>query len=162
MCHSKTSYAFIFCLALFSLSFAWSQTPGLSYQAVIADNDNALLASTEIDFRFTIKDGDDILLFQELMTLTTDAYGMVSTSIGTGLGTLNAGTSFSLLSWDGTVKSLAIEVDIPNDGTGFVTLDEQQILYLPALGSQGLQGVQGDIGPQGPVGADGVAGATGP
>jgi hypothetical protein len=87
---------------------------------------------------------------------------MVSTSIGTGLGTLNAGTSFSLLSWDGTVKSLAIEVDIPNDGTGFVTLDEQQILYLPALGSQGLQGVQGDIGPQGPVGADGVAGATGP
>ena len=59
------------------------------------------------------------MLFQELMALTTDVNGMVSTSIGTGIGTLNAGTSFSSLSWDGTAKSLAIEVDIPNDGAGF-------------------------------------------
>ena len=129
------------------------QTPGLSYQAVIANTENTPIVSTEIDFRFTINDADDNVLFHELMALTTDAYGMVSTSIGTGIGTLSDGTSFSLLSWDGTAKSLAIEVDIPNDDAGYVTLDEQQILYLPALGSQGPQGLTGAAGADG---SDGV------
>jgi hypothetical protein len=167
MYHSKTSYLFIFCLVFFSMSLALSQTPGLSYQAVIADSENTPVVSTEIDFRFTIKDGNDNVLLQELMMLTTDAYGMVSTSIGTGVGTLNAGSSFSSLSWDGTAKSLAIEVDIPNDDTGFVTLDVQQILYLPALGPQGLQGLQGvqgekgDTGDQGPQGVQGLQGIQG-
>jgi hypothetical protein len=44
---------------------------------------------------------------------------------------------------------------------GFVTLDVQQILYLPALGPQGLQGDTGVQGPQGPAGADGAVGADG-
>ena len=156
---------FAFCLLIPTCLLG--QTPGLSYQAVIANIENTPVVSTEIDFRFTINDADDNVLFQELMALTTDVNGMVSTSIGTGIGTLNAGTSFSSLSWDGTAKSLAIEVDIPNDGAGFVTLDEQQILYLPALGPQGprglqgLQGIQGETGPAGANGADGADGSDG-
>lgn len=164
MYSSNTSFAFVFCFAFFSSPFAWSQTHGLSYQAVIANSENAPVVSTEIDFRFTINDADDNVLFQESMALTTDAYGMVSTSIGTGIGTLNAGTNFSSLSWDGTAKSLLIEVDIPDDDTGFVTLDEQQILYLPALGPQGPQGLTGaagEDGAQGPRGFQGLAGADG-
>ena len=143
------SHLFLVFVYSFLRNVLLCQTPGLSYQALIANSENAPVVSTEIDFRFTINDADGNMLFQELMALTTDAYGMVSTSIGTGFGTLNAGTNFSSLSWDGTAKSLSIEVDIPNDGTGFVTLDEQQILYLPALG------------PQGPAGDNGADGADG-
>ena len=59
---------------------------------------------------------------------------------------------------------MSIEVDIPNDGTGFVTLDEQQILYIPAMGPQGMQGpqgIQGLKGDTGDAGADGVDGVDG-
>ena len=150
---SKFSLIFTFCITLFSFSFAWSQTPGLSYQAVITDTENAPLVNTNLNFQFTINDGNNAPLFTELISLSTDAYGMVSTSIGTDP---SSATNFSSLIWDGTAKSLAIEVDFM-DGNGYVPLDEQHILYLPATG---LQGEKGDKGDPGADGEDGVGIST--
>ena len=157
---SKFSLIFTFCITLFSFSFAWSQTPGLSYQAVITDTENAPLVNTNLNFQFTINDGNNAPLFTELISLSTDAYGMVSTSIGTDP---SSAANFSSLIWDGTAKSLAIEVDFL-DGNGYVPLDEQHILYLPATGLQGEKGDKGDpgeTGPTGPAGADGAQGEAG-
>ena len=150
---SKFSLIFTFCITLFSFSFAWSQTPGLSYQAVITDTENAPLVNTDLNFRFTINDGNNTPLFTELISLSTDAYGMVSTSIGTDP---SSAANFSSLIWDGTAKSLAIEVDFL-DNNGYVPLDEQHILYLPATG---LQGEKGDKGDPGADGEDGVGIST--
>lgn len=154
----KFSIIFTFCITLFSFSFAWSQTPGLSYQAVITDTENAPLVNTDLNFRFTINDGNNTPLFTELISLSTDAYGMVSTSIGTDP---SSAANFSSLIWDGTAKSLAIEVDFL-DNNGYVPLDEQHILYLPATGLQGEKGDKGDPGADGEDGMQGIQGPEGP
>ena len=51
----KVPSVLIIVFALFFSQMISSQTPGLSYQALIANSDNVPVVSTEIDFRFTME-----------------------------------------------------------------------------------------------------------
>ena len=117
--------------------FVWSglqgQTPGLSYQAVIYDADGKAVADQDVQLKFTISSSsDNNELYTETISATTDPSGMVAVTIGTASSTAE---NFKYLSWDGTPKTLKVELST-DDGTNFHELSENEILYLPqAVGS---------------------------
>lgn len=126
----------IVCL-LFGLSCIQAQTPGLSYQAVIHDGDNAVVANQNVQLKFTInRSSDDSELYAETISTTTDVSGMVAVTVGTAS---SSAENFKALSWDGTPKKLKIELST-DGGSAFYELGEQEILYLPqAVDSSGEQ-----------------------
>ncbi|NCG03980.1 MAG: hypothetical protein GWO82_01455, partial [Bacteroidetes bacterium] len=130
----------------------YAQTPGISYQAVVLDTNvnqmsapgynigNQPLVNSNINLQFSVSDQIDGLLFVEEQTgISTDNYGMFSTTIGVGIGTSSVGL-FEEICWDGTPKFLKIEIDMPGDEQGYKLLDEQLILYLPSLDKRYITG----------------------
>lgn len=104
------------------------QTPGLSYQAVIYDADGKAVASQSAQLKFTIhKSSDNSELYAETIATTTDANGMVAVTIGTATASAE---NFKTLSWDGTPKTLTVELST-DDGANFHQLSKDEILYLP-------------------------------
>lgn len=124
---SKLTHCLGFLLCILIYSNLEAQTPGLSYQALVYDDDNNAVASQSIQLKFTIKDNTSSELYSETITETTDAHGMVAVSIGTAL---DRADDFLALSWDGTPKKLKVELST-DDGSTFHELGEQEILYLP-------------------------------
>jgi hypothetical protein len=124
-----TKLAIIVCF-LFGLSFVQAQTAGLSYQAVIYNNENEAVASQSARLKFTILDSSDgTELYREMIDANTDHNGMVTATIGTATYKAN---DFKSLSWDGTPKTLKVEMSI-DGGSSFHELSEQEILYLPQV-----------------------------
>ena len=117
--------------------FVWSglqgQTPGLSYQAVIYDADGKAVADQDVQLKFTISSSsDNNELYTETISATTDPSGMVAVTIGTASSTAE---NFKYLSWDGTPKTLKVELST-DGGSSFHQLSKNEILYLPqAVGS---------------------------
>jgi hypothetical protein len=128
---SKLTHCLGFLLCILVYSNLEAQTPGLSYQALVYDDDNKAVASQSIQLKFTIKDNTSSILYSETITETTDTHGMVAVSIGTALNKANA---FLALSWDGTPKTLKVEVST-DSGLNFHDLSEDDILYLPQASS---------------------------
>lgn len=122
---------------LFGFSCIQAQTPGLSYQAVIYDYNNKVVANQNVQLKFTISDSsNDSELYAETIFTTTDARGMVAVTIGT---VFSSAENFKSLSWDGTAKKLKVELST-DGGSSFHQLSEQEILYLPqAVDSSGEQ-----------------------
>lgn len=117
----------IVCL-LFGLSCIQAQTPGLSYQAVIHDSNNKVVANQNVQLKFTItRSSDDSELYAETISTTTDVGGMVAVTVGTAS---SSSENFKALSWDGTPKRLKVELST-DGGSTFYELGEQEILYLP-------------------------------
>lgn len=113
---------------LFGFSCIQAQTPGLSYQAVIHDDNNEVVASRDVQLKFTISSSsDDSELYTETISTTTDTRGMVAVTIGTASASAE---NFKALSWDGTPKKLKVELST-DSGSTFHELSESEILYLP-------------------------------
>jgi len=125
---------------LFGMSFVYSQTEGINYQALILNSDEVQIPGTnvsehkiplafeDVTFRFTITLGYDIELYSELQSTVTDENGMVSLIVGEGEPIYSL---FENIIWDGTLKYLNVEIDIHSQDDGFVFLDAQKILWLP-------------------------------
>lgn len=112
----------------------WSQTDGMSYQAVILDpelqlpgvNDlNNVYNNKELAVRFTIYNADDAIEFQETHWTKTDAYGMINLVIGAGTPVQGL---FTEIFWDGTRKSLKVEIKLD---ASFEELSMQDLLFVP-------------------------------
>lgn len=133
---SSSRLTIVVCL-LFGFSCMQAQTPGLSYQAVIHDDNNEVVANQNVQLKFTIsRSSDDSELYAETISTNTDAHGMVAVTVGTAL---SSAENFKALSWDGTPKKLKIELST-DGGSTFYELGEQEILYLPqAVDSSGEQ-----------------------
>lgn len=133
---SPSRLTIVVCL-LFGFSCIQAQTPGLSYQAVIHDDNNEVVANQNVQLKFTIsRSSDDSELYAETISTNTDAYGMVAVTVGTAS---SSAENFKTLSWDGTPKKLKIELST-DGGSTFYELGEQEILYLPqAIDSSGEQ-----------------------
>ena len=124
-----------FALAFFSL-LGFSQTDGITYQAVIIDNNpNEIpgvdipsnnLPSVALEVRFTIIDNTNSNEYQETHSTTTDPYGMINLTIGQGRPSIGA---FSQIYWSDE-KLLTVEIDL-NDGNGMVEFSSQQLTYIP-------------------------------
>ncbi|WP_456424323.1 hypothetical protein, partial [Lutibacter sp.] len=131
----KLALLLIFILTIFQ---GFSQTKGISYQAVILNPEaqelpgvNAqgnILANTTIGIQFTIIDASGNEEYQENHTTSTDKYGMLNLLIGTGNPT--SSTNFSEIVWDGTSKKLKVAIDF-SGGSNYSLLSEQNLTYMP-------------------------------
>lgn len=167
---------YILLVFLFS-SVVYSQTKGITYQAVILkpegqnipgyNDERAPLTNTAICLRFSIFKGA-VLEYQETRNLNTDEFGMVNTIIGGGVYVSGTSTTLAGVDWDGNAKNLVVEVDVKGTCSQFIEISNQPFTYVPYAfyaensGTPGPQGPAGPQGPQGIQGPQGVAGATGP
>jgi hypothetical protein len=155
--------------AILVTAIVFAQAPQkMSYQAVIRDAGNALVANHSIGMRISILQGTSAV-YVETQTATTNANGLVTFEIGGG--TVVSG-SFSTINWASGTYSIKTETD-PVGGTNYSITGTSKLLSVPfaLFSANGPQGVQGPVGPQGltgpagttgPAGPTGVTGATGP
>jgi hypothetical protein len=179
-------------LILFLLisSYCFSQSSGITYQAVIynpngeelpgVDNPYAPLVNQSICLQFGILNADGTIEYQEQTQVTTDAFGMVNLLIGTSTQTGGFAQGFTGIEWSADAKFLKVDLDTRGNCVSFEELSNQPFTYVPFAyyspasdipGPQGPEGEQGETGPQGeqgeigetgPQGQDGAVGATGP
>ena len=126
-------------IALSLISFVgFSQTKGISYQAVIIDPNPIEIpgkdvtaqpyVSKDVWIRFGIYAGTT-LQYEELHKTKTDEYGLVNLIIGGGVNTGKAGT-FTSLSWDGVTKSIITNVSFDQGGR-YTEVSNQKFTYVP-------------------------------
>jgi len=171
----------IFLLLLFISSLGFSQSSGITYQAVIynpageelpgVDNPYAPLTNQDVCLQFGIVDADGNVEYQEEVQVTTDAFGMVNLLMGTNSQTGGYAADFAGVEWSADAKFLKVDLDIKGTCNDFEELSYQPFTYVPFAyyspasdvpGPEGPQGPPGPAGAQGPQGDPGPAGATGP
>ncbi|HTN16513.1 MAG TPA: hypothetical protein VL092_02455 [Chitinophagaceae bacterium] len=114
--------------ALLFLQQSSAQAPGqISYQAAVRNGSGTPMASSSVEFRFTVRDVSlsGTTIFQETHTVTTTAQGIANLTIGSG--TAVTGT-FAGIDWASAAKFLEVEV---NTGSGFVSIGNQQMVSVP-------------------------------
>lgn len=148
----KTILGFI---AVIISSALLAQTPQLmSYQAVVRNGSNQLLANAPAGVRVSILQGSasGASVYSETHTVTTNAQGLANLSIGGG--TAQSGT-FAGIDWANGPYFLKTETD-PTGGTNYSITATSQLmsvpyaLYAERSATPGPQGPQGVQGPQGP------------
>ncbi len=122
-------------LLIVSISI-FAQTDGISYQAVIIDPnveeipgvniEGNILPNAAIAIRFTVFDATNAEEFEEVHITKTDQYGMINLMIGS----VNH-DEFTMISWDGTVKDLSVEIDFSGAGSNFIDLSRQELTFVP-------------------------------
>lgn len=127
---------FAFCLLSI---FTFAQTDGISYQAVIIDNNPQEIPGVDIpannlpnaklDVRFSIRDEVDGIEYQEVHNTETDPFGMIHLMIGKGEPSPESPGQFNEIYWI-DFKSLVVEIDML-DGNGFVEFSKQDLTYIP-------------------------------
>lgn len=125
-------------VSIFIAISTFAQIDGISYQAVIVDNNadeipgvdiaSNNLPNAALKVRFTIN-GASGIEYQEVHETMTDDYGMINLMIGRGDTTGDSPSGFYQIYWDGN-KNLKVEIDFDN-GDGFVLFSNQQLTYIP-------------------------------
>ena len=162
----KKIYSFIIAILFSSQLFA--QAPNkMSYQAVIRNSSNNLVASKGIGMQVSILQGSatGTAVYVERHFPTTNANGLANIEIGTG--TLVSG-SFSTINWANGPYFIKTETDI-NGGATYTITGTSELMSVPyalfaansAPGPQGLQGIQGIQGIKGDTGVRGINGSQG-
>ena len=150
-------YLYTLLIILIMINTAQAQTDGISYQAVIlnpnqqelpgVDAKAGVLPKKNISLRFTIINSNGSNDYQETHAVKTDAFGMVNLFIGSGNQTSN--NSFEEIDWDGTAKSLQVDIDV-DGGNEYTALSNQMLTFIP-------YGAHRDISATGTLTVDGVA-----
>lgn len=149
-------------LSLFINTILSAQTPQqLSYQSVIRNASGALVSNTSVGIRISILQGSatGTPVYQEIQTVTTNAYGLATLQIGSI-------TPLIGINWAVGPYFLKTETD-PAGGANYTINGTTQLLSVPYAfyaetsgnstpGPQGPQGIQGPAGASGLNGADGV------
>jgi hypothetical protein len=145
---------FVLTLASFSLAQAPQK---FNYQAIARNTTGVELASQNIGLRISILDGSPsgTLVYQETHTITTNAFGLMNLSIGSG--TVVSGT-FATIAWGSGSKFIKTEID-PTGGSNYSVAGTTELISVPYALYAG-QAQSGQVGPTGPTGPGG--GATGP
>ncbi|MDO5972095.1 hypothetical protein Q4Q35_20030 [Flavivirga aquimarina] len=123
-------------LLLIFTCFSYAQTDGITYQAVIIDNNpqeipgvdipSNNIPDTALQVRFTIIDNLNNSEYQETHNTTTNAYSMINLVIGKGTPNIGA---FDEIYWNNS-KFLMVEIDL-NDGNGMIEFSYQELTYIP-------------------------------
>ena len=121
---------FIIVSALFFTVSVWAQSPEkISYQAVIRNSDNTLVANTNIGVQISIlqNSANGTPVYAETHTPNTNANGLVSIEIGTG--TIVSG-NFSTIDWATGIYFIQTETDITG-GANYTITGTSQLLSVP-------------------------------
>jgi hypothetical protein len=143
-------------LFTFSLASIYAQAPELlSFQAVVRDDADALVANSAVGMRLSVLQGSPsgTAAYVETHAPVTNANGLATVAIGNG--TVQSG-SLAAIDWTNGPYFLKTETD-PNGGTAYSITGTSQLmsvpyaLYATASGSS-IPGPQGATGAQGPPG----------
>ena len=116
--------------AIIITSSAFAQAPEkMSYQAVVRDGSNALVASSSVGMQISILQGSSsgTAVYVETQTPTSNANGLVSFEIGTG--TLVSG-DFTTIDWVNGPYFVKTETD-PTGGSAYTITGTSQLLSVP-------------------------------
>jgi hypothetical protein len=136
--------------------FAFSQTNGITYQAVLYNskgeslpgiNTNSLpMANKKVCLQFTFINSNSQVEYQERIQTTTDAFGMVNLVIGTGNQIGGFANSFNEIIWNNSQKKLKTELDSNGNCTSFEEISNQPLNYVPfALAANTANSVAGIV-----------------
>ncbi len=153
-------------LLLLTTTLIYSQSPGITYQAVLYNpggeilpgnnNTNAVLSNKNICLRFSIKDAQASLEYQETQAVKTDEFGMVNLSIGSGVQIGGYANNFSSIVWNSSTKKLQVEIDATGTCVNFIEVSNQNFSAVPfAYASKNAEKVTGIV----PI-ANGGTGST--
>ena len=160
----KKNYLLLLLSILFTINI-FAQTPEkLSYQAIVRDNSDNILASQNIGMQLSILEGSasGTAIYVETQSPTTNINGLISLEIG--MGTAVSG-DFTTIDWGNNTYFIKTEIDITG-GTNYTITGTSQLMSVPyALyaktsgsstpGPQGEQGLKGDQVIQGDQGIQG-------
>jgi len=128
-------------LFLFFTAIGFSQTKGISYQALILDpieqqlpgfnNDKAPLANKNICLQFSIIDENTDDEYVETHIITTDEFGMVNLTIGLGTITGGYATTFEDIVWSTLPKNLKVAISMNGSCTYFTEISNAPFTAVP-------------------------------
>ena len=138
LAHHLMKLFFSFLLLVFLCSNGFSQTLGISYQAVIIDPEKpqsttgdaqgGVLVNQVVTIQFTVLNEKNEEEFQEIHTTRTDGYGMINLVIGQGSSPKQQ--VFKDINWNGRIKKLRVEINF-SVRPEFTILSEQLLTYMP-------------------------------
>ncbi|HTO17125.1 MAG TPA: FISUMP domain-containing protein [Edaphocola sp.] len=117
---------------LFFITSVFGQSPNsMSYQAVVRDQNNNLITNKGVGIKISILQGSisGSAIYVEIYNpnATTNANGLVSLEIGTGIPLTG---SFSTIDWSSGPYFIKIETD-PTGGTDYTITGTSQLLSVP-------------------------------
>ena len=116
--------------SLFLTQQATAQAPQkMSYQSVIRNSSNVLLANTAVGIRISVLQGSasGTAVYVETQTAITNGNGLLSIQIGTGIATTG---TFAAINWATGPYFIKTETD-PAGGTSYTITGTQQMLSVP-------------------------------
>ncbi|SFB29517.1 Chaperone of endosialidase [Flavobacterium swingsii] len=122
----------IIILALFASLTIFAQAPQkMSYQAVLRNSSDMLLANTHVGMRISILQGSATgpSVYAETQGVDTNNNGLVSLEIGEGTLVMGSG-SFYEINWAGNSYFIKTETD-PAGGTNYTITGTSQLLSVP-------------------------------
>ena len=101
----------------------------LTYQSVLRNSSNALVANTAVGIKISVLQGNDpgIAVYVETQTATTNANGLVSLQIGAGPAILG---TFAAIDWANGPYFIKTEID-PTGGSNYTITGTQQMASVP-------------------------------
>jgi uncharacterized protein (TIGR02145 family) len=113
----------------------------MSYQSVIRNSSNVLLANTQVGIRISVLQGSaaGTAVYVETQTATTNGNGLMSLQIGTGIATTG---TFAGINWATGPYFIKTETD-PSGGTNYSITGTQEILSVP-YALNGITAAQAD------------------
>ena len=133
-------YTYLLILLLIS-SVGFSQTKGITYQAVIlnpietelpgVNQTNAPLANSAVCLKFGILDQNSVIEYLETIQTTTDKFGMVNLIIGTGSQIGGYASTFSDVAWDNNAKNLQVHLNAKGNCSSYIEISNQPFTYVP-------------------------------
>lgn len=153
------SYLFLLTILLPAFSKSLAQAPhGFNYQAVLRDSNGEVKQNENVNIAVELIQNtiDGPVVFNEIHTTQTNAFGLVNLHVGS-----ENGEDFENVDWSAGPYYVRISVNGIAMGTSPL-LSVPYALYAESGGEPGPQGPQGEPGPEGPAGPQGLQGEPGP
>ncbi len=130
--------------------------PSFSYQAVVRNANNELVANTQVRMRVSLLHGSETgqAVFTDILFPETNVNGLLNVVIGSDQSLQN-------IDWSQGPYYLKTEID-PEGGTNYSIIGITKLLSVPYAFYAHESGTAGPEGPAGPPGPEGSAGPPGP
>jgi len=137
-------------VVVLSAATAWAQSPEkMSYQAVLRDGSNHLIANQTVGMEISILQGsgNGTVVYEETQSPSTNSNGLVTLEIGTG----TTSDDFSAIDWTNGPYFIKTKT-YPNGGENYTITGTSQLISVPyALHSKTAESVTSGIDEYDPV-----------